>query len=253
ALDRVYGDVWDRIPVCLAVVPFAIGYEQPGIPREHWHSGESFALDRNPALVSFLRELIGTKRVTIALHGCTHQDYPNGYEFQAAPDLPDRVLRGRAYLEALLECRISLFVPPHNALSKCGLAAVAAAGLNILGSFLSFRPSMRPWEWRTAANWWTIRQYRRATGRTRRDPLVYPHALRYAGHAEFGCHSVIPGTTLDALLRRFEEADHVGGNFCLATHYWEVDAALKRVLDGFLDFASRQPHVRFVPAEELFV
>ena len=131
ALDRVYGDVWDRIPVCLAVVPFAIGYEQPGIPREHWHSGESFALDRNPALVSFLRELIGTKRVTIALHGCTHQDYPNGYEFQAAPDLPDRVLRGRAYLEALLECRISLFVPPHNALSKRGLAAVSAAGLDI--------------------------------------------------------------------------------------------------------------------------
>ncbi len=103
ALDRVYGDVWDRIPVCLAVVPFAIGYEQRGIPPEHWHSGESFALDRNPALVSFLRELIGSKRVTIALHGCTHQDYPNGYEFHAAPDLPDRVLRGGAV------------VPPGNA------------------------------------------------------------------------------------------------------------------------------------------
>ena len=33
ALERVYGDVWDRVPVCLAVVPFAIGYEQAGIPR----------------------------------------------------------------------------------------------------------------------------------------------------------------------------------------------------------------------------
>ena len=32
ALERVYGDVWDRVPVCLATVPFAIGYEQPGIP-----------------------------------------------------------------------------------------------------------------------------------------------------------------------------------------------------------------------------
>lgn len=252
ALDRVYGDVWDRIPVCLAVVPFAIGYEQPGIPREHWHSGESFALDRNPALVSFLRELIGTKRVTIALHGCTHQDYPNGYEFQAAPDLPDRVLRGRAYLEALLECRISLFVPPHNALSKRGLAAVSAAGLDILGSFLSFRPSMRPWEWRTAANWWTIQRYRRATGRTRRDSLVYPHALRYAGHAEFGCHSFVPGTTIDALRQHFEEAQRFGGNFCLATHYWELDLALGNVMRAFLDFAARQPGVRFVSAEELF-
>ena len=77
--------------------------------------------------------------------------------------------------------------------------------------------------------------------------------MRYADHAEFGCHSLIPGTTFDALRRRFEEADTFRGHFCLATHYWEVDAALKRVLDGFLDFASRQPHVRFVPAEELFV
>ena len=33
ALERVYDDVWDRVPVCLATVPFAIGYERAGIPR----------------------------------------------------------------------------------------------------------------------------------------------------------------------------------------------------------------------------
>jgi hypothetical protein len=252
ALDRVYSDVWDRVPVCLAVVPFAVGYEQPGIPRAHWHSGESFALHRNPSLVAFLRGLIESGRATIALHGLTHEDYPGGYEFQAAPDLADRVRRGRAYLEALLECRIKVFVPPHNALSKRGLAAVAASGLNILGSFLSFRPSMRPWEWQTAANWWTIQRYRRTTRRTRREPLVYPRPLRYASHAEFGCHSLVPGTTIDALVYQFEEAQRYGGDFCLATHYWEVDATLKQVMGAFLDFAARQPRVRFVPAEDLF-
>jgi predicted deacetylase len=252
ALTSVYRDVWDRMPVCLAVVPFAIGYEQPGIPPAHWHSGESFALDRNPALVAFLRELVRAGRVTIALHGYTHQDYPDGYEFQSAPDLPDRVRRGRAYLETLLECRISVFVPPHNALSKGGLAAVSASRLNILGSFLSFRPTMRPWESRTAANWWAIQRYRRATGRTRGEPLVYPHALKYRRHAEFGCHSLVPGTTVDALRRQFDEAQRSGGDFCLATHYWEIDAALKQVMRAFLDFAARQPRVRFVPADELF-
>jgi len=253
ALDRVYADVWDRVPVCLAVVPFAIGYEQPGIPQAHWHSGESFALDRNRELVVFLRKLIASGRATVALHGYTHQDFADGYEFQAAPDLPDRVQRGRSYLEELLECRIKVFVPPHNALSKRGLAAVAGAGLDILGSFLSFRPSMRPWDRRTAANWWAIQRYRQATGRTRRDPLVYPHALKYARHSEFGCHSLVPGTTVDMVLRQFEEAQKFGGNFCLATHYWEIDPPLKGVMRAFLDFAARQPDVRFVPAEELFV
>ena len=29
-LERVYHDVWDRVPVCLATVPFAIGYERAG-------------------------------------------------------------------------------------------------------------------------------------------------------------------------------------------------------------------------------
>ena len=252
SLNRVYRDIWDQVPICLAVVPFAIGYEQPGIPRAHWHSGESFALDRNPELVAFLRELIAARRVTIALHGYTHQDYPDGYEFQAAPDLLHRVQHGRRYLESLLECRISLFVPPHNALSKRGLAAVAASGLDILGSFLSFRPSMRPWEWRAARNWWRIQRYRRATGRSRRDPLIYPHALGYASHAEFGCHGLVPGTTVETLTRNFAEAQSAGGNFCLATHYWEIDATLAQVMRAFLDFAARQPRVRFVAAEELF-
>ena len=54
-LERVYHDVWDRVPICLATVPFAIGYERVGIPLEHWHDGEAFALERNCALTGFLK------------------------------------------------------------------------------------------------------------------------------------------------------------------------------------------------------
>jgi hypothetical protein len=76
--------------------------------------------------------------------------------------------------------------------------------------------------------------------------------LRDATHGEFGCHSLIPGITLDDLTRGFEEARRHDGDFCLATHYWEIDAVLQRVLCEFLDYAGRQPGVRFVAAEELF-
>jgi predicted deacetylase len=252
ALERVYRDVWDRVPVCLATVPFAIGYERAGIPREHWHSGEAFALDRNPALVASLKTLVASRRATIALHGYTHQDYPSGYEFQAAPDLDARVRKGLRYLRETLGAAISVFVPPHNALSRRGLAAVGRAGLNILGSFLSFRPSMRPWDRRTPGNWWRIRRFRQATGRRKADRFVYPRVLRYTTHAEFGCHSLIPGTTLAELVAAFDEARAAGGDFCLATHYWEVDEAMKVVLLRFLDHAAAHADVRFVAAEELF-
>jgi predicted deacetylase len=252
SLERVYHDVWDRVPVCLATVPFAIGYERAGIPKEHWHSGVAFPLADNPPLVDLLKDAVGRGRASIALHGYTHQDYPDGFEFQAAPDPERRVQHGLQYLEQTLGARPSIFVPPHNAISKRGLAAVSAAGLNLLGSFLSFRPSMRPWDSSTPANWWRVRRFRAASGRAKSDRFVYPHVLRYDRHAEFGCHSLIPTTTLPELIDGFEESRRAGGDFCLATHYWEVDAGMKDVLMRFLDYVAAVPGVKFVRAEELF-
>ena len=63
--------------------------------------------------------------------------------------------------------------------------------------------------------------------------MVYPHVLRYRKHAEFGCHGLIPGTTFEDLQRGFDEARAAGGHFCLATHYWEVDATLKQLSCSF--------------------
>ena len=61
-LERVYGDVWDRVPICLATVPFAVGYERAGIPKELWRSREAFALERNCDLVTALNELAAARR-----------------------------------------------------------------------------------------------------------------------------------------------------------------------------------------------
>lgn len=251
-LESVYHDVWDRLPVALAVVPRAAGFKDKAIPEKYWQAGRAFPLEENPALVSRLRELSAAGRVTIVQHGYTHEDFPGGYEFQAAPDIERRLAEGRAELERVLGTRISLFVPPHNALSKRGLQAVGQAGLNLLGSFLSFRPSMRPWDAHTLGNWWRVRRYRAATGRSKAARFVYPHVLRYANHAEFACHSLIPGTTVDELVAGFEEARRAGGHFCIATHYWEVDATLKQVLLRVLDHAARYADVEFVGADRLF-
>jgi hypothetical protein len=251
-LERVYHDVWNRVPICLATVPLAIGYPRAGIPADHWHTGEAFPLEHNVKLTHALKSLIAARKATVALHGYTHQDFPDGFEFQAAPDLERRVSDGLTYLRATLGAPISIFVPPHNALSRRGLAAVGAAGLNILGSFLSFRPSLRPWDRRTFGNWWRVRRFRQRVGRVKSEKLIYPHVLRYTDHAEFGCHSLIPGTTFEEVRSAFDEAREAGGDFCLATHYWEIDDAMKDVMLRFLSYAARDGGVRFVSAEELF-
>ena len=251
-LEAVYHDIWNRIPIGLAVVPHAAGFVDRAVPEKYWDAGRAFPLEENAPLVKALREHVKAGRVTIAQHGFTHEDFAEGHEFQAAPDIESRLARGQAYLEGVLDTRIRVFVPPHNALSKRGLAAVGSAGLNLLGSFLSFRPSMRPWDVHTPANLWRIRQYRAKSGRTKADRLVYPHVLRYRKHAEFGCHGLIPGTSFDELKKGFDEARAVNGHFCLATHYWEVDATLKGVLLRFLDYAAGVPGVQFVAIERLF-
>ena len=37
-LDAVYHDVWDRLPVCLAVVPHAMGFIDKAIPERYWQT-----------------------------------------------------------------------------------------------------------------------------------------------------------------------------------------------------------------------
>ena len=155
-------------------------------------------------------------------------------------------------LREVLGAPISIFVPPHNALSKRGMAAVSSARLNLLGSFLSFHPARRPFEARTLPNWVRIQRFRSRTGRGRRDPMVYPFVLRYSQHAEFGCHSLVPGTSLPGLIKGFEEARALGGDFCLATHYWEVDDRLGGIMSDFFAYVTRYSDVRLVSAEELF-
>jgi hypothetical protein len=250
-LQQVYGDIWDEVPISLAVVPFHASTRSGGVPHEYWEGNEEFPLADNTRLVHFLREEISRGRVSALLHGYNHRNYPDGFEFQVGDALDERLVRGRRELERLLGARIRSFVPPHNALSRRGLAAIDRAGLNVLGSFLSFSPSQRPWDLSTPANFLRVWGYRRRTGRGRHDRMVYPRPLRYGNHAEFGCHGLIPSTTLDGLIRGFDEARREGGDFCLATHYWEFDAAMSAMLQELLEYA-RGFHVQFVHADLLF-
>ena len=250
-LERVYGRYWDRIPVSLAVVPCHASTPSKGIPAEHWEGVRSFPIADNLELVEYLREQVRAGRVSIMLHGWSHQNYPTGFEFEAGPRLDERLARGRGYLEALFGGPIRTFVPPHNALSRRGLRAVDRAGLNVLGSFYSFRPDKKPWGPDTLRNYLLIRAHRRKTGRTKRDRLIYPWPLRYNRHAEFGCQPLVPRTTLDELIEAFEEARRWGGDFCLATHYWEIDDRLAGILDAMIEHAERAG-VEWVPADALF-
>ena len=182
-LERVYHDVWDRLPVCLATVPFAIGYERKGIPEEHWHSGVSFPLEQNAALVPFLQAAIGARprdgrAARVYAPGLSGRlRVPGGAGSGAARRAMDWRYLQRDAGRADLACSCRRTTRCRSA----ALAAVSGAGLNLLGSFLSFRPSMRPWDAPHAGQLVAgARVSRRRPAVRRSDRFVYPHVLRYA-------------------------------------------------------------------------
>ena len=250
-LERVYAEYWDRVPISLSIVPVHASTPSRAIPPQFWDGTDEFPLGANQELVHFLRQAIRAGRVVPMLHGYSHKSYPDGAEFQVGSDLAGRARRGRGYLEALLGRPVHVFVPPHNALSKRGLQAVDHVGLDVLGVFNSFRPDRKPPSLAGALNYLRLLAYRRRTGRTRKDRLIYPFPLRYKNHAEFGCHLLKRETSVEELLTHFEEARQAGGDFCLATHYWEIDDRMAEVLRRVVGHAGRSG-VQFVAADRLF-
>ena len=111
---------------------------------------------------------------------------------------------------------------------------------------------MRPWERAHARQLVARPPLPRDDRPTRRRSIRLSHVLRYATTPSSAATASCPGTTLEELVAGFEEARRAGGDFCLATHYWEVTQTLKDVMLRFLDHAARRADVRFVAAEELF-
>jgi peptidoglycan/xylan/chitin deacetylase (PgdA/CDA1 family) len=250
-LERAYGTIWDRVPVSLATVPFHASTPSKAIPKHYWNGDQEFPLADNAPLVEYLQELLRTARASLMLHGYNHKNYPGGFEFEVGSDLIGRLRRGCDYLQSLFGGPVRTFVPPHNALSRRGIEAVDSVGLNVLGSFLSFRPSRKPWSRDTFLNYLRVTAFRVRLKRGRRARLIYPYPLRYKNHAEFGCHLLLPWTSSDELLAGFDQARRLGGDYCLATHYWEIDDRMAAVLRTVIDHAERAG-AQFVVADALF-
>src|SRR5262245_59566030 len=81
-LERVYGDIWDDVPVSLATVPFHASTRSGPVPQEHWEGDREFPISDNEALVPFLADQTQRNRVSLLLHGYNHKNYPGGFEFQ---------------------------------------------------------------------------------------------------------------------------------------------------------------------------
>ncbi len=251
-LEKVYSR-WTRLgPVCLSVVPFCCAGNSKGVPARNRGKWTIHPLEENRALVEYLRTAVGEGRYEIMLHGHYHDQEGKSPEFVGGRELANRVTVGRNYLEGLLETRVRVFVPPHNAIRRPGLKAVVHAGMH-LGCAAGLRSGWPLFSGLSWTAWRRMRRWKLAGGQG------FPWIIDLGDHREIACRSVTPGASISRNKTSIDQARSVDGVCCLATHYWEMDApsvvvgdpSVGEHLERLLEYASSQPGTERVSLGDL--
>jgi len=262
-LESLYKNLWEKnIPVSFAVIPIAVKSHYCGDWEKFYQGKEENPIGNNKELVQFLREKIKEKKVSIMLHGFSHQykvainkkdkpvlatqeninflrKYKKGkelcwygeYNWKTYEQMKKETKIGKEYLEDILHTKISVFVPPSNDISREGVKAVAECGLNISGTMLLLKFN-RPINKYSVKNWilkfWWRLKYNK----------VYPYVMDYGNHKELCAYGLVPGVSYEQLKEQFEFCKKVNSPFVLATHYWEINrnTLLYAILKDFIDF-----------------
>jgi hypothetical protein len=215
-LELAYGEIVKHGPVSLAIIPFCKAGTSKGVPEKYRGKWSINPLHKNRALVEWLRSHISTGLIEPMLHGYHHDEESRLFEFIGANDLARRVSDGRKYLEDLLGAPIRMFVPPRNGIGRQGLQAIVNEGLHLAG-VAGVRSGWNPLSRATWVNWWRLRKWRSGGGRG------IPWVLELGDHREISGNAVTPTSKLHENEARYESARRLGGVFCAATHYWELD------------------------------
>lgn len=236
-LESAYGEIAKWGPVSLAVVPFHKAGTSKAVPEAMRGRWTVHPLHENRELVDYLRTAVKDGKFEIMLHGYHHDEIGGEFEFAQPVQPSEKIGKGRAYLENLLETRIRVFVPPHNAIGRSGMSAIAAHNLG-LGGIGGLKVG---WSLGSFRSWalWTRLRIRKLKGNTN-----VPWVLDLGDHREIPGVALTPAASFHESNRCFDSALKVGGVFCIATHYWELKANSRflgepNVGEQLLHFVSR--------------
>jgi hypothetical protein len=219
-LERAYGEASRWGPISLAIIPFCRAGTSKGVPEQFRGRWSIHPLHENRPLVSYLRIKIAEGRFEPMLHGYYHDEPHRQGEFAGGNDLAHRVTDGRKYLEDLLGTSIRVFVAPRNIIGRQGLHAIVRAGLD-LGGTAGVRSGWSLLSRKTWRIWLRLRRWRKSGG------LGVPWILDLGDHREIAGNSVTPSSRIQRNEAVFERTLSIGGVFCAATHYWELDTPSK--------------------------
>ncbi len=244
-IERVYKNIWEVVPISLAVVPFV---HRNSLLGDGKHD-DLIPISKNVELVSYLREKINEGKISILLHGYSHFDLDGKFEYDTGRDLYEKTKKGKEYLEELFDVKIRSFVPPHHALSRCGMKAVVDNNLNIAGTASLHRRFL--FDYRYLTNLAKVFAFRLKYGKR---PVRYPYVLDFGDHKEVYCYVVVPKITLKELIDALYFTYERGGVFCITGHVSSMseDRTRIQVMKDIVKESRKLADVEYVSVNELF-
>lgn len=247
-----YQDIWDHVPVGLAVTPFRIPGDYASVPENLRGSTEPLPLEANQDMVAFFKEARSESRIDILLHGYDHST-PHGLpEYVGGTDLLEKTRKGKDYLETLLGYPVDTFVPPNNGIGREGLEAIVACGLNLVNIPSLWNSNHRRPHPENISNLLRIKHFHWF------KHMRYPHVLKFHNHKEVGYSSVTPTQRLEDILDQLEKCQAENGIFIAALHYHAFDSCLasgetvRDALHILLDRAHAFPGIEFPTYTEMW-
>ncbi|MCM8787821.1 MAG: DUF2334 domain-containing protein [Candidatus Omnitrophica bacterium] len=233
----------------LAVIPF-VDLKEFNITEEV----RLKPLEENKELVIYLKKLIKKKKIEILLHGYSHTSFGKKFEFSITDkeSLLKKIKKAKFYLENLLETKISIFVPPHNRLSKEALEAIKENKLDILASFpMSF--------FKIGFNlkyfYFFIKRFlfSKINYNCLKGFYFYPYILNFDSHKQLDCFNFLPNLfDFQDLLRLTYKIKKIGGSLCLTVHWWELKEMNLELLKTFICKLIEDNQIMLKFASEVF-
>ncbi len=244
-LENSWGWLWQlgQGGVNFAVIPFIGLWEKRLYP-----------VGENKDLVEYLKGKIKEKKAEILLHGYSHLLMGRRFEFESQDEkeLSHRVREGREYLERIFQTEVKVFVPPNNALSRAGLKAVSENKMAIL-SAISLSPLKREPNIKNLSFFLKRKLFSYKYRDILQGKFLYPYLANFSSHRQLDCFSLLPErANLENLIKFSEIVKKYKGILCLATHYWEIDNSLKKVIRALVEHLLKDPEVEFSLASEVF-
>ncbi len=217
-LREVYAaEEFNGFPISFAAIPMVMDISTKAACPETKGNTVPQWIGKNNPLVDYLSNLASHGLADILLHGITHSyKVDDGkrlaeMQWRDEPDLEDKICEYRSRMSQLFAYPVSVFVAPSNKISRYGIRAIAANGMNYSGIIpitfdrdVSFRSV-----YNYVRRWWS----RWFVG------LPYPGVMDYGDHREMNACTL---QGYDYLVKMYCYCEKHGYPMAVNVHYWHL-------------------------------